>query len=134
MNPVVKRVLCEPLVHFLVLGAGLFVLFGWWGSPTPMTGGAAGPPSTKIVVTQGDVEQLIARFGRTWQRPPSEAEVRGLVDDFIRDEIYYREALALGLDRGDALIRNRMRQRMLQLHGAVRQHDAGWAESWLRRW
>jgi hypothetical protein len=108
----VKILICEPLVHFLLIGAGLFILFGWFGSPAPSTGRQSGPLSKKIVVTQGDMDQLVAMFTKTWQRAPSEEELKGLVDNFVRDEIYYREALMLGLDRGDAVIRKRMRQRM----------------------
>ena len=107
-----KILIREPLVHFLLIGAGLFILFGWWGSPASSSGGQSGSSSTKIVVTQGDLDQLIAMFTKTWQRAPSEEELKGLMDNFVRDEIYYREALMIGLDRGDAVIRKRMRQRM----------------------
>jgi hypothetical protein len=102
----------EPLVHFLLIGAGLFLLFGWRGNPASLPGGASGPESKRLVVTQGDIDQLIARFEKTWQRPPSEAEIKGLVERFVRDEIYYREALAIGLDRDDAVVRQRMRLKM----------------------
>ena len=107
-----KILIREPIVHFLLIGAGLFILFGWLGSPTPSTGRQSGSLSKKILVTQGDMDQLIATFTKTWQRTPSEDELKGLVDNFVRDEIYYREALMIGLDRGDAVIRKRMRQRM----------------------
>lgn len=107
-----KILIREPLVHFLLIGAGLFILFGWWGSPASSSGGQSGSSSTKIVVTQGDLDQLIAMFTKTWQRAPSEEELKGLMDNFVRDEIYYREAIMIGLDRGDAVIRKRMRQRM----------------------
>jgi len=108
----VKKLIREPLVHFLLIGAGLFLLFGLRGNPTSLPGGQSGPQSTKIVVTQGDIDQMIAVFSKTWVRPPTEAEVKSLVENFIRDEIYYREALAIGLDRDDANIRRRMRQKM----------------------
>jgi len=102
----------EPLVHFLLIGAGLFLLFGWRGGPAFSPAGASGPQSTTIVVMQDDVDQMIRTFARTWQRPPMEEEVDRLVEDFVRNEIYYREALAIGLDRGDTVIRRRMRQKM----------------------
>jgi len=108
----VKKLIREPLVHFLLIGAGLFLLFGLRGNPTSLPGGQAGQQSTKIVVTQGDIDQMIAVFSKTWVRPPTEAEVKSLVENFVRDEIYYREALAIGLDRDDATIRRRMRQKM----------------------
>ncbi len=45
-------------------------------------------------------------------RPPTAEEIRGLVDDYVREEVYYREAMALGLDRDDTVIRRRLRQKM----------------------
>ncbi len=107
-----KKILREPLVHFLFIGAGLFLLFAWKGGPAPVSGGQSGPQSMKIVVWQGDIDQLADTFRRTWQRPPTDAEVKGLIDDYVRNEIFYREALAIGLDREDNVIRRRMRQRM----------------------
>jgi hypothetical protein len=107
-----KKVLREPLFHFLLIGAGLFLLFGWRGGPAPLPSGQAGPQSAKIVVSQSDVDQIVATFTRTWQRSPTEEEMKGLVEDFVRNEIYYREALAIGLDRDDGVIRRRMRQKM----------------------
>ena len=112
MKQFVKKVIREPLVHFLFIGAGLFLLFGWRGNPASLPGGQSGPQSTKIVVTQGDIDQMVALFEKTWQRPPAREEVKGLVENFVRDEIYYREALAIGLDRGDSFIRRKLRQKM----------------------
>jgi len=102
----------EPLVHFLLIGTGLFLLFGWRGGPSSLPAGQSGPQSLKIVVPQDDIDQTIATFTRTWQRSPTEEEAKGLVEDFVRNEIYYREALAMGLDRDDGVIRRRMRQKM----------------------
>jgi PPIC-type PPIASE domain len=99
------RVLREPLLHFLLAGAALFVLYGWMG------GGAAERPE-RVVVTTAQVERIAATFERTWMRPPTPEDLRGLVDDFVNEEILYREAVALGLDRDDLIVRRRMRQKM----------------------
>jgi hypothetical protein len=107
-----KKLIREPLVQFLLIGAGLFLLFGWRGGPAPLPAGQSGLPSAKIVIAPSDIDQMIAAFTRTWQRQPTETEVKSLVDNFVRDEIYYREALAMGLDRDDSVIRRRMRQKM----------------------
>ena len=107
-----KKMVREPLVHFLLIGAGLFLLFGWRGGPASLPAGQPGPQSLKIVVPQDDIDQTIATFTRTWQRPPTEEEAKGLVEDFVRNEIYFREALAIGLDRDDGVIRRRLRQKM----------------------
>jgi hypothetical protein len=108
----VGKLFREPLFHFLLIGAGLFLLFGWRGGPAALPPGQTDPQSAKIVVTPGDIDQMVATFTRTWQRPPTEEEAKGLVEDLVRNEIYYREALAIGLDRDDGVIRRRMRQKM----------------------
>ena len=100
-----KKLLREPLVHFLLLGAGLFVAFGLVGERT-------GSEPGEIVATQGQIESLAIGFARTWQRPPTDTELEGLIQDYIREEVYYREAMALGLDKDDIVIRRRLRQKM----------------------
>jgi hypothetical protein len=99
-------------MHFLLIGAGLFLLFGWRSGPVSLPAGQSGSQSAKIVVAQGNVNQMVETFTRTWQRPPTEEEVKGLIDNFVRDEIFYREAVAAGLDRDDGVIRRRLRQKM----------------------
>jgi hypothetical protein len=98
-----KRLVGEPLVQFLALGALLFLYFAWRGG---------GPSSQRIVVTPGRIAHLSAGFERTWQRPPTEEELKGLLDDFVREEIASREAMAMGLDAEDTIIRRRLRQKL----------------------
>jgi len=100
-----KRLLKEPLLHFLVLGAALFVAYNL------MRGGAGAEPDT-IAITRGQIENLAAGFAKSWLRPPTEEELTGLVRDRVREEVYYREALALGLDKDDTVIRRRLRQKI----------------------
>ena len=95
----------EPLLHFLLLGCGLFLLYNM------INGGTVDKPNT-IVVTAGKVEQLSANFSGTWERLPTEQELDGLLKSYLRDEVFYREAIALGLDKDDNLIRRRMRQKL----------------------
>jgi len=101
-----RRLLKEPLLHFLLLGAGLFLAYGLMQRNV----GAREPD--QIVVTLGQIEQMAAGFTKTWQRPPTPDELAGLVRDRVREEVYCREALALGLDREDTVIRRRLRQKM----------------------
>jgi hypothetical protein len=101
----VKRLLQEPLLHFLVLGAALFGLFNLVGKKETEQ------PAT-IVVSAARIENLANGFARTWQRPPTAQELHGLIDDHIRDEVFYREGKALALDRDDIVIRRRLRQKM----------------------
>ncbi len=100
-----KKILKEPLLHFLLLGAVLFVLY-------QRTAGQTSTEPSKIVVTQGQILSMAETFARTWQRPPTAAEWQGLIQDRVREEIYAREALSLGLDRDDTVIRRRLRQKM----------------------
>ena len=99
-----KRFLREPLVHFLAIGAALFLAFAWKGG--------AGASSGRIVVTRARLESLAAGFSRTWQRPPTADELKGLVDGFVREEIAVREAMATGLDKDDTIIRRRLKQKV----------------------
>ncbi len=101
-----KRLLREPLVHFVVLGAAIFGLDALIGRKSD------GAPGSRIVVTAVHLQPLITGFTRTWQRPPSAAELDGLVDDLIRDEVLSREAAAMGLDKDDSIVRRRLRQKM----------------------
>jgi hypothetical protein len=99
------KVLREPLLHFLLLGAMLFGAHGFLSDERATQPG-------NIVITQGRIEALIAAFTRTWQRPPTASEREGLIRDYIREEVYVREAIALGLDQDDMVIRRRLRQKL----------------------
>lgn len=95
----------EPLLHFLLLGALLFVLYGWVRGPAPNERG-------NIAITVGRIEQMTVTFQRTHQRLPGPGELDELIEDAIREEVYYREALALGLDQDDTIVRRRLRQKL----------------------
>ena len=99
------RLLREPLLQFLVLGGALFGLYNLVGKKTDEA-------PAKIVVSSVRIANLADGFARTWQRQPSKEELQGLVDDYIRDEVFYREGRAAGLDRDDVVIRRRVRQKM----------------------
>ncbi|MEJ2387090.1 MAG: peptidylprolyl isomerase [Chromatiaceae bacterium] len=101
MTGTIQTLLREPLVHFLILGAALFLVFD-------LTRETDQPGERRIVVTAGQVEQLAAQFSRTWLRPPTPNELNGLVERYVRSEIYYRAAQALGLGQDDPYVRNRL--------------------------
>jgi hypothetical protein len=101
-----KRLLREPFLHFVLLGVLVFAVDAFIRARTAQVGGG------EIVVTQGRIENLAALFARTWQRPPTAAELRGLVDEYVLEEALFREGVALGVDQGDAVIRRRVRQKM----------------------
>ena len=100
-----RTVMREPLLHFLLAGAGLFLLFNVVSEPE-MSG------DEQIIVTSGQIEHLATLFVKTRVRPPSDAELRGLIDNFILEEVLYREATAIGLDKDDTIIRRRLKQKM----------------------
>lgn len=101
----IRTVMREPLLHFLLAGAGLFLLFNIVSEPE-MTG------DEQIIVTSGQIEHLVTLFVKTRVRPPSDAELRGLIDNYILEEVLYREATAIGLDQDDTIIRRRLKQKM----------------------
>lgn len=100
-----KKFLAEPLLHFLLIGALLFVLFEVLRSPGDVS-------DRRIVITQSDIEALQANFARTWQRPPTMQELPGLIEEKVRGEIAYREAVAMGLDVNDAYVKQRMKAKL----------------------
>jgi hypothetical protein len=103
----VKRLLREPLLHFLLLGVALFAISLL---VSPSTGKTS--PNRQIVLTLDDLRQLQIGFAAQWQRPPTQQEMMGLLENRIREEILYREALAMGLDKDDTIVRRRMAQKM----------------------
>lgn len=100
-----RKIFSEPIVHFLAVGALLFWLFAIFSDSDQTS-------DYQIVIKQSDLDVLYANFTRTWQRQPSEQEMNGLLEDWIREEIAYREALALGLEQEDAYIKRRLRMKM----------------------
>ncbi|MHA1154150.1 MAG: peptidyl-prolyl cis-trans isomerase [Alphaproteobacteria bacterium] len=99
------RLLREPLVHFLAIGGLIFLVF----VAVSDTGEA---PADVIVITPERIDQLVVGFSSVWKRMPTDDELDALIDEEVREEVYYRGALALGLDRNDTIVRRRMRQKM----------------------
>jgi hypothetical protein len=101
----INRFVKEPLVHFLLLGAALFFLFGW------VNRGDTEAPD-EIVVDEALLTHLVSRFERTWQRPPTEDEFNALVESWVREEVLYREGLDMGMDVDDPIVRRRIAQKV----------------------
>ncbi len=96
----------EPLLHFLIIGAMIFVLFSIVNKDEITAS------DRKIVVTAADIAWLSDNWSKKWNRLPTESELQGLVESYIKEEVYYREALALGLDQDDTILRRRLMQKM----------------------
>lgn len=95
----------EPLVHFLAAGAVLYIALTWGGTPVD-------PASRVISVGPEEQAQIALTFERTMGRAPTDAELDAAIERFVRDEVLYREALRLGLDQDDAVVRQRMVSKM----------------------
>jgi peptidyl-prolyl cis-trans isomerase C len=98
-----QRLLKEPLVHFLLAGLLVFAL---------LSGRAPDLGERRIVVDEQVVASLVGRFQNSFRRLPTKAETDGLIRDWVQDQVYYREALALGLDQGDEVVVRRMRRKI----------------------
>jgi peptidyl-prolyl cis-trans isomerase C len=94
----------EPLFHFLAIGALIFAAYGFFGADEGDT--------RRIEIGPGQIDRLTEVFAAQWRRPPTEAELGGLIDQQIEEEVLYREAVALGLDRDDTIVRRRLAQKM----------------------
>lgn len=99
------RILRDPLSHFIAIGA---LIFGAW----TMLNDTPDDDGRRIEITAADIRQLSDTWTIQWRRPPDPQELAGLVEQQIREEVLYREALALGLDDGDTIIRRRLAQKM----------------------
>jgi len=124
----VKRWLREPLLHFLLLGAVLFAIYGY------LHRGRGGVESSRqIALTLDDLRTMEAYFESQWHRQPTPQEFQAMVEDKIREEVLYREGLAMGLDKDDTIVKRRMAQKMQFLAEDVASaHEPSTAE--LKAW
>jgi hypothetical protein len=99
----------EPLFQFVILGLAIFAVYAFASDRLSTN------ESATIRITPSDVELLSATFERQWQRVPTEGELTNLVKARVREEVLYREAVAVGLDQNDMVVRRRMVQKMEML-------------------
>jgi len=95
----------EPLVHFLILGAAIYGVYAGFG-PGPAH------PERRIVISASEAEWLISNWEKSWNRAATPEERAGLIESHVRETILYREALAMGLDRDDTIVRRRLAQKL----------------------
>lgn len=124
MTSYLRRLLREPLLHFVVTGAALFALYAWVNP-------RGSSDADTIVVSADRIVALDQQFQLVWQRPPTRHEREGLVEQYIREEVLYREGLALGLERDDAVVRRRVGQKVVFL---VQETPQPPTESELQAW
>lgn len=124
----VKRWLREPLLHFFLIGLLLFGVYAY------LNRGRSGTHSSKqIVLSLDELQTMTAYFQSQWHRPPTAQEFQALVEDKIKEEILYREGLAMGLDKDDTIVKRRMAQKVQFLSEDVAAaHEPSTAE--LKAW
>lgn len=101
------KLLKEPLLHFLVLGAALYGVYTWQNS-----GKGEKSPVVQVRIGDDDVRWLKETWARQWQREPTQEELRGLVTEYLKEELLAREARAMGLDENDTIVRRRLAQKL----------------------
>ncbi len=102
-----KRLLREPLIHFLLIGAALFAVYRYLQPAQSAT-----PSSQEIRLSLAELSQLTMLFQSQWRRDPTPEEFDRLVEQKMQSEVLYREALAMGLDKNDEIVKRRMAQKM----------------------
>jgi hypothetical protein len=101
----IKKIVREPLLHFLLIGATLFGVSHYFSPDVT-------PSTTTLVITSSQLDRMMSGWKRVWKRDPTKEEFAGILEENIREEILYREALAMGLEKDDAVVRRRLRQKM----------------------
>lgn len=96
----------EPLFHFLVLGLLIYGGYAWLHADD------APDDQQTIEVGAGELGWLQTSFEKRWKRAPTEAELDGLVKEYVRETVLYREALGMGLDQDDTIVRRRLAQKL----------------------
>ena len=102
------RLLKEPLLHFLLAGAALFGAYAWMNRAAEDPAGKA----QQIHVGAGDVQWLAENWTTQWRRAPTHEELRGLIADYLNEQLLAREARALGLEDNDVIVRRRLAQKL----------------------
>lgn len=95
-------------MHFLLIGALLFISYGLLneGNETGLD------DKNRIVISETDIKRLSAQWYKKWQRLPTKTELQGLIEHRIHEEVMYREALRMGFEHNDPVIRRRLAQKM----------------------
>ena len=106
MSNTVTRLLKEPLIQFLLIGACIYGAYGLFAPPEESD------LDTTVVVDANRINGFVAQWSSRWNRPPTKEELDGLVNSYVREEILYRQAVAMGLDEDDPVTRRRMAQRL----------------------
>jgi hypothetical protein len=100
-----SALLREPLFRFFLIGGAIYLLYGLIGDPDEAV-------TDEIFVSAAQIQRMVQAWDKTRMRPPTEGELRALIDDYVQEEVYYREAVALGFDQDNPIVRRVLRQKM----------------------
>jgi peptidyl-prolyl cis-trans isomerase C len=100
------KLLREPLVHFMFIGAVIYLLYGLFAEPV------VEETDKTIVITAGEIQWMQTSWQKRWNRPPTAKEFDGLVQQYIKETVLYREAVTMGLNKHDMVIRRRLAQKL----------------------
>ena len=101
-----NKLIREPLIHFLLIGGGIYGLYAFYA------GGEDSDNERTVTVTSNEIQALTSQWTRLWSRPPTNEELSGVIRDHVRTQILFREAVAMGLDKGDIVIERRLAQKV----------------------
>ncbi|WP_075352154.1 peptidyl-prolyl cis-trans isomerase [Algoriphagus marinus] len=99
-----KKFLKEPLLHFMLLGT---MIFGYYYLTNDIEDAEAA-----ILIDDAEYDYLLSLWKNQWQREPNEDDIKAFLDQYLRQEVFYKEALALNLDHNDIIVKRRLAQKM----------------------
>jgi peptidyl-prolyl cis-trans isomerase C len=100
------RLLTEPLIQFLLIGACIYGTYALFSTPEEDY------RDTTIVVDSNRINAMISQWEKRWNRLPTRKEIDSLIQAYIREDILYRQAVAMGLNQDDPITRRRMAQKL----------------------
>jgi len=106
LRKIIARWTREPLIHFVIIGACIYLLYGLYGQQE------SEEQDRTITITAGEIAWLEDAWAKQWKRPPTPVERQGLIKQYLRETVLYREAVAMGLDKDDTIIRRRLAQKL----------------------
>ena len=106
MSNRVTRLFTEPLIQFLIIGACIYGAYAFFGTPEEDL------RDTRVHVDSARINGFISEWESRWNRPPTRDEIDGLIQSYIKEDVLYRQAVAMGLNEDDPITRRRMAQKL----------------------
>lgn len=100
------RLFTEPLIQFLIIGAGIYGVYAMFATPEENF------RDTLVHVDSNRINGFISEWEARWSRPPTREEINGLIQSYIKEDVLYRQAVSMGLNEDDPITRRRMAQKL----------------------